>query len=338
MGSLRFSHNEQYSEMHQLFAQKNDPEVKDLLILMNMKMVKSIAGRFISCSEPIEDLVQIGIIGLINAIDRYDPNKGTRFSTFAIPTIVGTIKRHIRDTCRNYNALCCISLDTSISDKDGKSQSFIELTGTEDPNIARITDNVELAEAISELDSKSRQIIEFYFFKGLKQKQIADLFGCSRANIFQLKEKALKNLFSILQRDGKHKKESKKPNEITTPTNKLRESTYFPPINEQDIRILNIIWPIITLDKTTRLYHSGICASLGVPKEKVSRRIQTLVRRGILIREDGNYKKGNINVQIKINSSTIEIRPELTITNGQIINLDEIFPSRIPIGKQILNT
>jgi len=68
---------------------------------MHENLVRFLAAKFANRGEPLEDLVQVGLIGLINAIDRYDAERGTRFSTFATPTIVGEIKRHFRDKSWN---------------------------------------------------------------------------------------------------------------------------------------------------------------------------------------------------------------------------------------------
>ena len=60
-------------------------------------MVRQLASRFSNRSESLDDLIQVGIIGLIKAINRFDPERGVEFSSFAVPTIVGEIKRHFRD-------------------------------------------------------------------------------------------------------------------------------------------------------------------------------------------------------------------------------------------------
>ena len=72
--------------------------VRNTLIELNMALVKFAAGRFRSRSEPMEDMVQVGTIGLIKAIDRFDPDREIEFTTFALPTITGEIKRFFRDT------------------------------------------------------------------------------------------------------------------------------------------------------------------------------------------------------------------------------------------------
>lgn len=79
------------------YARTQDPEARKALILHHQKLVYYAAARFGGGAEALEDLVQVGMIGLINAIDRYDPGKDVRFSTYALPTIIGEIKRHFRD-------------------------------------------------------------------------------------------------------------------------------------------------------------------------------------------------------------------------------------------------
>ncbi len=72
--------------------------VRNTLIELNMSLVRFAARRFGTRSEPMEDILQVGTIGLIKAIDRFDPDYGVEFVTFAMPTIVGEIKRFFRDT------------------------------------------------------------------------------------------------------------------------------------------------------------------------------------------------------------------------------------------------
>lgn len=79
------------------YAETKDPKVRERLVQMHQNLVRFLAGKFINRGEPLEDLVQVGTIGLINAIDRFDPKRGTKFSTYATPTIVGEIRRYFRD-------------------------------------------------------------------------------------------------------------------------------------------------------------------------------------------------------------------------------------------------
>jgi RNA polymerase sigma-B factor len=82
-----------------LYAYKRDgdAEARDLLIADLMPLVRSLALRYSGRGESIEDLVQVGCIGLINAIDRFDTERGVELTTYAVPTILGEIQRHFRD-------------------------------------------------------------------------------------------------------------------------------------------------------------------------------------------------------------------------------------------------
>jgi RNA polymerase sigma-B factor len=79
------------------FAKTRDPRLRDRIVLMHDRMVRYLASRFDSRLSPQEDVVQVAYIGLISALDRFDPKKGGSFITYAIPTIVGEIKRYFRD-------------------------------------------------------------------------------------------------------------------------------------------------------------------------------------------------------------------------------------------------
>lgn len=72
--------------------------VRNTLVELNLALVKFAASRFRSRSEPMEDIIQVGTIGLIKAIDRFDCERGVEFPTFAMPTVIGEIKRFFRDT------------------------------------------------------------------------------------------------------------------------------------------------------------------------------------------------------------------------------------------------
>lgn len=74
-----------------------DEAARDRLVTQYMPLVRKIASRYAGRGEPLEDLVQVGSIGLVLAIDRFDVERGVKFTTYAVPTIVGEIQRHFRD-------------------------------------------------------------------------------------------------------------------------------------------------------------------------------------------------------------------------------------------------
>jgi RNA polymerase sigma-B factor len=81
----------------QEYRDQHDPDVRDQLVELNSDLVHFIARRFANRGEPLEDIEQVGFLGLIHAIERFDPSLGNEFSTFATPTIMGEIRRYFRD-------------------------------------------------------------------------------------------------------------------------------------------------------------------------------------------------------------------------------------------------
>jgi RNA polymerase sigma-B factor len=79
------------------YAADPNPRLRQQLVAIHHNLVRYLASKFVSRGEPLEDLVQVGTIGLINAIDRFDTQRGIKFSTYATPTIVGEIRRYFRD-------------------------------------------------------------------------------------------------------------------------------------------------------------------------------------------------------------------------------------------------
>ena len=84
-------------ELFRRYKEEGDSEARDQLIVSHLNLVRFLASKFKNRGESLEDLIQVGTIGLIKAIDRFDPERGLEFTTYATPTIMGEIKRHFRD-------------------------------------------------------------------------------------------------------------------------------------------------------------------------------------------------------------------------------------------------
>lgn len=79
------------------YKEHGDEEARETLIMSHLNLVRFLASKFKNRGEPLDDLIQVGTLGLIKAIDRFEPARGLEFTTFATPTILGEIKRHFRD-------------------------------------------------------------------------------------------------------------------------------------------------------------------------------------------------------------------------------------------------
>ncbi|HUV04462.1 MAG TPA: SigB/SigF/SigG family RNA polymerase sigma factor [Armatimonadota bacterium] len=146
------------------YAKTRDPGVRDRLVVMHQNLVRFLAGKFVNRGEPIEDLVQVGTIGLINAIDRFDPGRGTKFSTYATPTIVGEIRRHFRDKAwslkvprrlQELNLAANKAVD-SLSQKLGRVPTIQEIAQAVSASEEETLEAIELGNAYDtvSLDSK----------------------------------------------------------------------------------------------------------------------------------------------------------------------------------------
>jgi len=139
-----------------------DPEratFRDQLVRLNLPLVEHLARRFGNRGEPLDDLTQVGTIGLLKAVDRFEPERGVEFSTYATPTIVGEIKRHFRDRGWSIRVprrlqemrLELVSATAELTQQLGRSPTVAELAERLDVDQDAILEGLESANAYSTL-------------------------------------------------------------------------------------------------------------------------------------------------------------------------------------------
>ncbi len=84
-------------ELFRRYKEEGDMDAREQLVMSHLNLVRFLANKFKNRGEPLDDLIQVGYLGLLKAIDRFDPGRGLEFTTYATPTILGEIKRHFRD-------------------------------------------------------------------------------------------------------------------------------------------------------------------------------------------------------------------------------------------------
>ncbi|BCS81726.1 RNA polymerase sporulation sigma factor SigE [Anaerocellum diazotrophicum] len=175
-------------------------ELKKLLIERNLRLVVYIARRFENTKINLEDLVSIGTIGLIKAINTYNPNKNIKLATYASKCIENEILMFLR---RNSSKKLELSIDEPLNvDWDGNELLLSDVLGTDTEEIYnRIESNVEkeaLLQAIKKLPSREKKIVELRFGFGdggeKTQKEVADMLGISQSYISRLEKKIITRL------------------------------------------------------------------------------------------------------------------------------------------------
>jgi RNA polymerase sigma-B factor len=134
-----------------------DRQARQILIERMMPLVRTLARRYVNRGESYEDLVQVGCVGLIKAVDRFDVDRDLRFSTFAVPTILGEIKRHFRDRAwavrvsrgiQELNARVTREADR-LSGKLGRSPTVEELAEATGSTVEHVLEALQGAQAYS---------------------------------------------------------------------------------------------------------------------------------------------------------------------------------------------
>lgn len=177
-----------------------DTAVRAMLIERNLRLVVYIARKFENTGLNIEDLVSIGTIGLIKAVNTFDPSKKIKLATYASRCIENEILMFLR---RNNKIRSEVSFDEPLNtDWDGNELLLSDVLGTENDTIYRdIEDQVDkkiLQTALSGLSDRERKIMELRF--GLNgeeektQKDVADLLGISQSYISRLEKRIIKRL------------------------------------------------------------------------------------------------------------------------------------------------
>lgn len=214
-----------------LRARSGDKAAKEKIIAENMGLVYSAARRFCGRGCDFEDLCQLGCIGLIKAADRFDTASGNRFSTYAVPLIIGEIKRFLRDdgivkvsrslkelSLKIYrlrqkpefaeasvselaSALGCGAEEVAYAIKSASAVSSLDELSENGAAIAEKSDSfndadnrIVIRNLLSELSDEDRKIVILRYFRQKTQSETAKLIGVSQVQISRREKKILKYL------------------------------------------------------------------------------------------------------------------------------------------------
>ena len=181
---------------------RGQPQARDLLITHNLRLVVYIAKKFETPTAGIEDMISIGTIGLIKAVNTFEPTKNIKLATYASRCIENEILMYLR---RNNKTKLEVSIDEPLNvDWDGNELLLSDILGTDEDVISKgLEDEVDrrlLRQALGLLSERERSIIELRFGidrkdgKEFTQKEVADMMGISQSYISRLEKKIMKRL------------------------------------------------------------------------------------------------------------------------------------------------
>jgi RNA polymerase sigma-B factor len=188
-------------ELTAAWCEHHDRQARRELIERHLPLVRAVARRFAHRGEALEDLVQVGAVGLIKAVDRFDPARGVTLGAYAAPTIAGEIRNHLRDRA----TLIRLPRDAE-PETPARFPLPLETTIELWPDVAaergleRSEDRALLADGLRALPSRERRIVHLRYFGGLSQRGIAAELGISQVHVSRLLRESLGKLRVELSR------------------------------------------------------------------------------------------------------------------------------------------
>jgi len=182
-----------------------DDGARQILIEHNLRLVVYIAKRFENTGTGLEDLVSIGTIGLIKAINTFRADKNIKLATYASRCIENEILMYIRKSSGTKSE---VSIDEPLNtDWDGNELLLSDILGSDEDSVSYEIEQAEERErirrAVAELDPREREIIELRYGMGghkeLTQKEVADRLGISQSYISRLEKKIISRLRSEIE-------------------------------------------------------------------------------------------------------------------------------------------
>lgn len=227
------------------YKETGSKSAKDKLINGNLRLVLSVIQKFVGRGEDVDDLFQIGVVGLIKAINNFDLSKEVKFSTYCVPMISGELRRHLRDynhikvsrsmrdlayksiqtkeyltnklkreptieeVCKEIGAekyevvtalesICePVSLYEPVFSDNGDTLYVIDQLG-DNQSANDWIDDIAIKEAVNNLSSREKKILDLRFYQGKTQIEVASEIGISQAQVSRLEKNALSRIKSAI--------------------------------------------------------------------------------------------------------------------------------------------
>ncbi len=172
-------------------AASGNSEKMEILINKNTGLIWGIVKKFIGKGYETDDLYQIACMGFIKAIKRFDKSYKVKLSTYAVPYILGEIKKFIRDDgiikiSRSIKELGFKVLMESINDENNERKIFSECDEQ-----SRIVEKITIEELVDNLNTRDKEIIKLRFYKEKTQRQVGEILGISQVQVSRIEKRIL---------------------------------------------------------------------------------------------------------------------------------------------------
>ena len=189
-------------------TKEGDMEAREQLIAGNLRLVLSVIQKFSNRGENLDDLFQVGCIGLIKAIDNFNTDLDVRFSTYGVPMIIGEIRRYLRDNSsvrvsRSMRDDVVFALDAILDPvslyepvySDGGDTICVMDQVKDSKNTDESwLEHIALKEAMNRLSDRERHILNLRFFEGKTQMEVSAEVGISQAQVSRLEKSAINQI------------------------------------------------------------------------------------------------------------------------------------------------
>ena len=213
-----------------LKCQQGDKKAREELIQGNLRLVLSVVQRFVGRGESADDLFQVGCVGLIKSIDHFDTTLNVRFSTYAVPMIIGEIRRYLRDSA--YKALMAREKFTSEHQREPTVEEIAHMLGMKREEVVFALDaiadpislydpiyqeggdaicvmdqmrdpkntddswieQIAMKQAMGDLTDREKRILALRFYDGKTQIEVAKEIGISQAQVSRLEKGVIEKI------------------------------------------------------------------------------------------------------------------------------------------------
>jgi RNA polymerase sigma-B factor len=202
------------------YHQGRDPQARDELVRRFIPFARKLALRYVHSREPLDDLVQVACLGLLNALTRFEPGMGKKFTSYAAPTIMGELKRHFRDKGWSVHvprdlqerALAVSRQTERLSAQLGRSPTVDELSELLECTVEQVIEALDAAhnylpasldapiahQALvagwASLSDVERQVLGLRLVQELTQREISQRIGCSQMHVSRLLRRSMMRL------------------------------------------------------------------------------------------------------------------------------------------------